>query len=211
MLNYIEKTFGKELNKYMSFNTLFDFETVLAEYTGAPYVVVTDCCTHAIELCMLYDNVKVTAFSAFTYLSVPMTMHKLNIDFCLTDEHWIGEYQFADTEIWDSARRLEPNMYRPGAKQCLSFGHSKPMELGRCGAILLDDVHAYRTLSKMRSDGRDLRLDNWLLQETYTQGYHYCPTLETCSKGIQKLPTINHQPKYHQYPDCRKLIWDPPQ
>lgn len=191
----------------MSFDTLFKFEKLLAEYAGSPYAVVTDCCTHAIEICMIYDNVKVTEFSAFTYLSVPMTMRKLNIDFRLTDEHWTGEYKFANTEIWDSARRLERNMYRPGAKQCLSFGHTKPLELGRCGAILLDDVHAYRTLSQMRSDGRDLRLENWIQQETYQQGYHYCPTLETCAKGIEKLPQINQKPKYHQYPDCRMLNW----
>ena len=27
------------------------FEQELATFTGAPYVVTTDCCTHAIELC----------------------------------------------------------------------------------------------------------------------------------------------------------------
>jgi len=36
----------------MSFQKLFDFELALAEYTGAPYVVLTDGCTHALELCM---------------------------------------------------------------------------------------------------------------------------------------------------------------
>ena len=46
----------------MSFQTLFDFESALAEYTGAPYVVLTDGCTHALELCFRHDNIKKTAF-----------------------------------------------------------------------------------------------------------------------------------------------------
>jgi dTDP-4-amino-4,6-dideoxygalactose transaminase len=69
----------------MSFRALFDFESALAEYTGAPYVVLTDGCTHALELCFRYDVVKQTRFTAYTYLSVPMLMHHLGID--LRDGH----------------------------------------------------------------------------------------------------------------------------
>ena len=39
------------------FSTLFEFEQALADYTGAPYAVATDCCTHAIELCLRMDCV----------------------------------------------------------------------------------------------------------------------------------------------------------
>ena len=46
----------------MSFQTLFEFEQALARYTGAPYVVVTDCCTHAMELAMRYDRVTQCSF-----------------------------------------------------------------------------------------------------------------------------------------------------
>jgi len=194
----------------VSFDVLFDFENALAEYTGATYVVVTDCCTHAIELCMRIDNVNVTDFTAYTYLSIPQLMRNLNINFKMTSERWVGEYQFHGTNIWDSARRLERNMYRQGQKQCLSFGNKKPLQLGRCGAILLDDVEQYRQLSRMRSDGRDLRQEPWQ-DHTVTQGYHYCPTLEICRSGIEKLSQVNQVPKYHPYPDARNLIWDPPQ
>lgn len=194
----------------MSFKSLFDFEKALADYTGAPYVVVTDCCTHAIELCMKLDQIAVTSFTAFTYLSIPQLMVRLKIDYNLLDESWIGEYQFHNTKIWDSARRLERNMYKHGMRQCLSFGYGKPLQLGRCGAILLDNQEDYRVLSRWRSDGRDLHQVLWQ-DYPVTEGYHYCPTLETCTKGIEKLPLINQKPKYQQYPDCRKLIWDPPQ
>lgn len=190
----------------MSFQPLFEFEAQLAEYTGAPYAVVTDCCTHAIELCMRYDQVRRTRFTAFTYLSVPQLMHQLEISYGLTDETWQGEYQFHGTRIWDSARRLEPAMYRPGQIQCLSFGHSKPLELGRCGAILTDDDRAYVWLSRARSDGRDLAVSPWIEQKTFQQGWHYCPTLETCRQGIEKLPTIEPQCQRVEYPDCREVI-----
>jgi dTDP-4-amino-4,6-dideoxygalactose transaminase len=193
----------------MSFKTLFEFEELLAKYTGAPYAVVTDCCTHAIEMCLRWDQVKHCTFTPYTYLSVPMTMHKLGIKYDYVDEEyqtWVGEYQFFGTRIWDSARRLEPNMYREGMMQCLSFGRTKPMELGRMGAILLDDIEAYDQLSTMRSDGRDLRVLPWQTQETFTVGYHYCPSLEICQQGIDTLPNIQPQSQHSVYPDCRKVL-----
>ena len=139
------------------FDKIFEFEQALAEYTGAPYAVMTDCCTHAIEMCMRFDKVKRVQFPAYTYLSIPMTMHKLGITYGLLDQKWTGEYQFNGTRIWDSARRLERGMYRPGQLQCLSFGNGKPLQIGRGGAILTDDVEIYDQLSMMRYDGRDLR------------------------------------------------------
>jgi len=189
----------------MSFDSLFQFESDLAAYTGAPYVVVTDGCTHAIELVMRYYHVTQVEFSAFTYLSIPQTMLNLGIQFTLTDESWVGEYRFHGTNIWDSARRLEPEMYRPGQIQCLSFGNGKPMTLGKAGAILLDDLTAYRDLSLMRSDGRDLAISPWTDQKHFISGWHYCPTLETCEEGTRHLKTAIPQCQTVTYPDCRKI------
>jgi dTDP-4-amino-4,6-dideoxygalactose transaminase len=188
----------------MSFQALFEFESALAEYTGAPYVVLTDGCTHALELCFRYDGIRETRFTAYTYLSVPMLMHHLGIEFSLTDETWSGEYQFENTRVWDSARRLEPGMYRPGQFQCLSFGWTKPLQLGKVGAILLDDPEAYRVMSRQRSDGRDLHIP-WETETDLILGYHYCPTLELCAQGLELLPTITPQCQSAVYPDCRKI------
>jgi hypothetical protein len=134
-----------------------------------------------------------------------MLMHHLELNYVLTSEEWTGEYQFHGTRIWDSARRLEPNMYRPGQMQCLSFGHSKPMYLGKVGAILLDDEEAYYTLSAWRADGRNLRNQPWEDQTVFGPGWHYCPTLEDCKNGIQLLPTITPQSQQVVYPDCRNI------
>jgi len=189
----------------MSFKALFDFESALAEYTGAPYVVLTDGCTHALELCFRYDNIKHTQFTAYTYLSVPMLMHHLDIQYELTDEDWVGEYSFLYTRIWDSARRLERNMYRPGQFQCLSFGWTKPLQLGKVGAILLDDGLAYKKFSRQRSDGRDLSIP-WETETDLILGYHYCPTLELCVKGLELLPVIEPKAQPGVYPDCRNIL-----
>jgi len=188
----------------MSFQALFDFESALAEYTGAPYVVVTDGCTHAIELCMRYEQVKECQFSAYTYLSVPMTLKHLGIEYTMLDETWNGEYHFKNTRIWDSARRLEHDMYRPGAMQCLSFGWTKPLQLGKAGAVLLDDPDAYRTISRQRSDGRDLRIP-WVTETELILGWHYCPTLELCVKGLELLSVTEPKAQPGIYPDCRKI------
>jgi dTDP-4-amino-4,6-dideoxygalactose transaminase len=188
----------------MSFQSLFDFESALAEYTGAPYVVLTDGCTHALELCFRHAKTKHTRFTAYTYLSVPMLMHHIGCQFEMTDQKWTGEYRFEDTNIWDSARKLEPGMYRPGQMQCLSFGWTKPLQLGKIGAILLDDAEAYKKFSRQRSDGRDLHIP-WKAETELILGYHYCPTLELCTRGLQML--ANHEPKSQPgvYPDCRNI------
>ena len=190
----------------MSFEALFKFEQDLAEYTGAPYAIATDGGTHAIELCMRWDRIQQTAFSAYTYLSIPMLMHHLRINYILTTEEWQGEYQFHGTRIWDSARRLEHNMYREGQLQCLSFGWSKPLQLGRVGAILTDDPEIYDVVSRWRSDGRDLRISPWQEQEVFGLGFHYCPTLELCSLGSEKLKTQQPESQKVKYPDCRNII-----
>jgi dTDP-4-amino-4,6-dideoxygalactose transaminase len=192
----------------MGYQSLFDFEQALAEFTGAPYVAVTDGCTNALELCLRHDQVTDCKFTAFTYLSVPMLMARLGIRYRLTDESWIGEYQLHGTRIWDSARLLRRNMYRPGQMQCLSFGNGKPMQLGRVGCVLTDDHRAWESISRMRSDGRDLRILPWISQQTFGLGFHYCPTLESCERGLELLPHCGRDPVAVEYPDCRKITID---
>ena len=189
----------------MAFEEILQFEKLLAKKTGAPYAVMTDCCTHAIELCLRYHQVTQTAFTAFTYLSIPMLMHKLGIMYMYTEETWVGEYQFHVTNIWDSARRLEAGMYRAGQMQCVSFGHNKPLQIGHGGAILLDDKEAYGILLQQRYDGRDLTIQPWQSQRTFMVGYHYRPTIEDARVGLEKLNLVNELPKYHEYPDLRDI------
>lgn len=197
------------------FDEIFEFEQELARFTGAPYAVMTDSCTHAIEMCLRYDGIKECAFTPFTYLSVPMTMVKLGIKYSYFPDslphrqQWIGEYKFEATRIWDSARRLEPNMYRPGQMQCLSFGFSKPIDINRGGAILLDDREAWQKLSQMRSDGRNLQISPWEKQTVMELGFHYRPTIEEARRAQAALDLYQQNPQSPQpvnYPDCRNIF-----
>jgi dTDP-4-amino-4,6-dideoxygalactose transaminase len=194
------------------FNTILKFETALAEFTGAPYAIMTDCCTHAIELCLRYDQIRECTFTPYTYLSIPMTMHKLGINYEYYPDslphrqQWTGEYKFEATRIWDSARRLEFNMYRAGQMQCVSFGYDKPLAIGRGGAILLDDEAAYQALLRMRYDGRDLTVSPWVAQQEFRVGYHYRPTIEEAQRGMELLSQYQSQPPREVvYPDCRQI------
>jgi dTDP-4-amino-4,6-dideoxygalactose transaminase len=196
------------------FDKIKRFELALAEFTGAPYAIMTDCCTHAIELCLRHDRIKQCTFTPYTYLSIPMTMYKLGIEYdhypdTLPDrQQWIGEYKFEGTRVWDSARRLEKDMYRPGMMQCLSFGHGKPLQIGRGGAILLDNKSAYDALILMRYDGRDLNTSPWEKQQTFRVGYHYKPTPEEAVQGLALLEGIKvakPKPVLVEYPDLRNI------
>jgi dTDP-4-amino-4,6-dideoxygalactose transaminase len=191
------------------FDKILQFETELAEFTGAPYAIMTDCCTHAIELCMRYEHVEFCTFTPFTYLSIPMLMHKLDIEYEYEEgdpAQWVGEYRFLSTRIWDSARRLEKDMYHPGQMQCVSFGHTKPLQIGRGGAILLDDKAAYDAMICMRYDGRDLNIQPWIAQQQFRMGYHYRPTIEEAERGLELLSQYQSQsPQKVEYPDLRTI------
>jgi len=193
------------------FDKILKFEQELAEFTGAPYAIMTDCCTHAIELCLRYDQVRSLKMTPYTYLSMPMLMHKLNIKYEYLDhawQRWVGEYPFVDTRIWDSARRLQKNMYRPGTMQCLSFGHTKPLHIGHGGAIILDDQQAYDTIIRMRYDGRDLNISPWQEQREFQVGYHYKPSIEDAVQGLALLESLKEHcppPRHVDYPDLRTI------
>ena len=144
----------------MNYDILDKFEGVLREYTGAPHVVLTDCCTHAIELCLRFQKYTgPVILPSHTYISIPMTMHKLGLElYWDKDYNWEYEYRIAPTNIWDSARAFDENMYISGRMQCLSFGWDKRLAIGHGGAILLDSRSNYTILRRMAYDGRSLNI-----------------------------------------------------
>jgi dTDP-4-amino-4,6-dideoxygalactose transaminase len=186
-----------------------DLEQALSKFTGAPFIVLTDCCTHAIEVCLRLKRPEHITMTAFTYLSVIMVMEKLNLTYTLTDEQWMGEYNLGKTNIWDSARLLSPNMFRKGQMQCLSFGHTKPVDNKRGGAILLDSYNDYIELKKMCNDGRDLQVVPWEKQKQFSLGFHYNMPFEHAKeinvKLAQYIKNNNYTPIAHDYPDCRNI------
>jgi len=63
----------------MSFDAVTKFEDKIGSYFAAPYAVATDCCTHAIELCLRYEQPYQVTFPTHTYISVPFLGHKLGL------------------------------------------------------------------------------------------------------------------------------------
>lgn len=189
----------------MTFDKIFEFEQKLAEYTGAKCAIMTDCCTHALELCFRFTRTKKCMFTQHTYLSIPMLMHKLNIEYQYVPEKWTGQYNFYGTMIIDAARRLEKNMYSSNTMACLSFGAGKPLNIGHGGAILLDNDFAYERMITMRYDGRDLKISPWQDQKVFRLGFHYRPAIEDAVKGLELLEEYKkvdmHKPVHVEYPN----------
>lgn len=184
--------------------TVREFENAVKEFYNAPYAVATDCCTHAIELGLRYLKPEKVSCPNHTYLSVPMTFEKLNIDWTWDRKNWEDYYFIGNTNIIDAAVFWKKDGYISGTMMCLSFQFKKHLSLGRGGMILLDDLVAYNELKKMRYDGRDDDIP-WAEQNIETMGYHYYMTPETAQLGIDRLDqAINTVPRawsYKDYPD----------
>jgi dTDP-4-amino-4,6-dideoxygalactose transaminase len=176
-------------------NQVLKFEAAIANFFGSPYAVATDCCTHAIELCLRHRGYKSVGCPARTYVSIPMTIFKLGLDYYWRDYKWKNYYYLDRTDIIDAAVLWERDSYIPETLMCLSFQFQKHLSLGRGGAILCDNVTDYDTLKKMSHDGRTPVVP-WKEQDIDTIGYHYYMTLEVAQDGLDKLPdAINRAPK----------------
>lgn len=180
----------------MGFEIVEEFERQLAEWWGAPYAVATDCCTHAIELCLRHTGAQSASCPEHTYISIPMTFKKLKIGWHWRQEQWSEKYSVTDSII-DSAVYWERGGYIHNTYHCLSFQYRKPLNLGRGGAILCTDFKNYKALKEMSYDGR-YGYAPWAEQNITTMGYHYYMTPETAEQGIAKLPDshLNHTHKW---------------
>ena len=164
------------------------FEKNLANFTGAPYAVATDSCTHAIELSLRHTNAKFGIVPEHTYISVPFTFMKLGIDYKFSKIDW-EKYYHITPSIIDAATLWEKDSYRNGTYMCLSFQYQKPLNLGRGGAILCSTLKDYDSLKKMTYDGRSDEKP-WAEQDIDSIGYHYYMTPETAMMGLDKIPNV---------------------
>lgn len=189
------------------FDIVSKFEEEIADFFGAPYAVATDCCTHAIELCLRYTKANNITVPSHTYLSVPMTAMKLNLNWSWDDKTW-KNYYYLNHNIVDAAVLWKPKSYISGTYMCISFQFRKHLSLGRGGMILLDNAHDRDALIKLSYDGRH-RNAPWPEQSVDTLGYHYYMTPETAQLGLDKLPTaIKTSPKIwgtDDYPDLKSM------
>jgi len=179
----------------MSFVVVNKFEKAIADYFGSPYAIAVDCCTHGVELCLRYNEVKSITVPKRTYISIPFLASKLGIELKWKDENWSDYYFLGDTNVIDAAVLWRKNSYIPGTLMCLSFQFRKHLSLGRGGMILTDNPDAYSALKKMSYDGRNPDVP-WREQNIQTIGYHYYMTPETAQLGLEKMQkAIETEPK----------------
>lgn len=184
------------------FDKVEEFEQKIAKFFNSPYAVATDCCTHAIELCLRYEQYNDIEIPENTYISIPFTAKKLGLRWKWKKNYtWFDYYHIWNTNIIDAAVLWEPNTYIKGTYMCLSFQFKKHLNLGRGGMILLDNKDAYDSLKKMVYDGRTSDKP-WSEQDIDTVGYHYYMTPETAILGCEKFEQVcNTTPKRWSYLD----------
>lgn len=183
------------------FHKITEFENKIAEFFGAPYAVATDCCTHAIELCLRLSQCDQILIPTRTYISIPMTAAKVGIDWAWKEENWQDYYKLDGTNIIDAAVYWKQDGYIPGSMMCLSFQFKKHLSIGRGGMILLDHLAQAEVLRCMKYDGRSPDRA-WTEQDIKIHGYHYYLTPEMAQTGLDRLPdAILTRPKSWSYLD----------
>ena len=175
------------------FETIEKFEQAIAAFYNAPYAVSVDCCTHAVELCLRLVNANSVTCPTHTYVSIPLTFKKLNLQWEFEYNEWHDYYWIGNTNIIDAAVLWRKNSYISNSLMCLSFQYNKHLSLSRGGMILLDNFEQYQQLIKMSYDGRD-RGPPWATQNISTIGYHYYMSPETAQLGLEKFENIKNIP-----------------
>lgn len=185
------------------FEIVEKFEKEISKFFGSRYAVATDCCTHAIELCLLYKSYNNVACPENTYISIPFTFKKLNLNWNFKKLEWRNYYYIDNTNIIDAAVLWKKNSYIDNTFMCLSFQFKKHLSLGRGGVILCNEYSDYVALKKLAYDGR-FGNTPWADQDISDIGYHYYMTPETAALGLEKLPeAIKTTPiewSYNNYP-----------
>ena len=193
----------------MGFELVTKLEDKVASFFGAPYAIATDSCTHAVELCLRYEDPYEVTFPTHTYPSIPFLRHKLGLRWTFKEEEWVDYYQIGNTNVYDAAVLWKMGGYIPSTHMCLSFQFQKHLKIGRGGMILTDNKEAFEIMSEMVYDGRNSRDIPWREQNIKTIGYHYYMTPEAAQTGLDQFEkAVVTEPKIwtdRDYPDLRTM------
>lgn len=198
-----------------------EFETRIAEYTGAKYAVTVDNASNAIFLALMYEKVKgidITIPSR-TYPSVPCEIIHAGAKVKwekVKGKSITGAYQLKPTKVWDSALSFTADMYIPNTHMCLSFtGPYKTFKLSKGGCIITDDYNAYLWFKRARYSGR--RACSYHDDNFDMLGWNFYMMPELAARGLLLIDQFyNHDGSKKQnkdikmsYPDLSKFkIYD---
>lgn len=190
------------------FDIVHEFENTIKSYTGAPFAVATDCCTHALFLSLYYEkhfnNVNKITLPKNTYVSVPMQAKHLGLEIEFEDLQWEGSYRIGNTNIVDSAARFTKGCYENNTTTCLSFQFQKILSTIRGGMILTNNWRLYQWAKRAVHDGRDMSVP-YEQDKIEFLGWHYFMTPEQAQMGLdnfKRLPEHNDDiGGSYKYPD----------
>lgn len=194
-----------------------DFEKELAKYTGAPYVVTVDNMSNALFLSLYYENIrgKEITIPSRTYPSVPCEIIHAGgkVKFKPVEGKTIkGAYNLEGSNVWDSALRFTADMYIPETHMCVSFtGPYKHFKLSKGGAILTDNIDAYKWFKRARYSGR--RECSYHEDNLDMLGWNFYMMPELAARGLllmNQFYDIKGNPKNNKdlelpYPDLSKF------
>jgi len=198
------------------------FEQKVAEFAGAKYGILTDCCTNGMFLSLKYlmnigeimvewnIHPKITIPNR-TYVSLPMLINQVGLDYEFKDYEWSGIYRLNPTRVYDGAVRWTKDMYvGNNALQVVSFQIKKRIPIGKGGIILTDDKEAAKMLKLMSYDGRDLTVSYNDCNHIKTKGYHMYMTPEDAARGIILMDSVPEENEDSgnstMYPDIEEMI-----
>lgn len=194
-----------------------EFEQMLCKYTGAPYAVAVDNQSNALFLALMYENIqgKTITIPSRTYPSVPCEILHAGgkVKWTKVKKTTLkGAYRLKPTKVWDSALCFTSGMYVPKTHMCLSFtGPHKHLKLGKGGAILTDDVEAYKWFKRARFSGR--REMSYMEDDFDMLGWNFYMMPEVAARGVALMAQFYDRygkPKRNRdlelpYPDLSKF------
>ena len=187
-----------------------EFEEKLANYTGAKYAITLDNMSNGLFLALYYEHhvmnrtKDIISIPSRTYPSVPCEIiHaglKVNFE-PVKGKTLKGAYQLKGSNVWDSALTFTGDMYKPKTHMCISFtGPYKHFKLSKGGAILTDDVEAYRWFKRARYSGR--REVSYHDDNLDMLGWNFYMMPELAARGLLLMGQFyNLNGTKKQYPD----------
>src|SRR5262245_60688533 len=190
-----------------------DFEQALCDFTGARFAATVDSTTNALLLAVKYKVITepcpkpIVICPAHTYIGVPLSIYHSGAQVHFNDWEWTGEYGLGYTNVIDSARSFFRGMYQAASKMAVSFHWTKPLGIGRVGAILHDNPEFDDWVRKMRFDGRTEGKSPFN-ESVIVAGYHFYMTPELAAAGLIRLSSIGdgkREGSWKDYPDLSKM------
>lgn len=205
------------MNRRAAYEAVDRFEKNLSEYTGAPYVVVTDSGTNALFMAFLHAKQaggQTLTLPKFTYVGVAQAAWNAGWEIEWSDEPWHGYHHIPGTNIVDSAKFFMRGMYEkfPESLVCVSFGASKRLHIGRGGAVLTDSKEVADWIRPRTMDGRTPG-ENYKTPRFARPAYHVTMTPDQAVRGQELLVHLDEQVPntvfggHWEYPDLSGVEW----